>query len=117
MAKRKQKKSFNQAIKEAKTQATIKKIALDWAIAVIGTPTELARTLGETKQGVHGWQQAGAVPFRKAPAVERQTGVSRFVLQTDIPAPPGDDWKKELEEIRADIVEQRCADASALWGE
>lgn len=60
--------------------------AIDKAIKLAGSPTELARLVGVTPQVVFNWKKRG-VPAERVPAVVRATGglVPAHELRPDLP--------------------------------
>ena len=48
--------------------------ALDKAIEIVGSQSNLARALGREPQVVHNWVKRGNVPAEHCPAIERETG-------------------------------------------
>lgn len=57
--------------------------ALERAIKTAGGQAALAEKLGITQAAVALWKAAGAVPVKRAPAIEQFTGVSRHELRPD----------------------------------
>jgi DNA-binding transcriptional regulator YdaS (Cro superfamily) len=61
-------------------------IALDRAIAVVGTQTALAEALGIKSPSISEWRSRGTVPVERCPQIEEATrgAVTRYDLRPDV---------------------------------
>lgn len=58
---------------------------LDLAINTMGSQSKLARAMGRSPQVISHWhRKLGRIPAEHVPAVERVTGIPRFLLRPDL---------------------------------
>jgi len=60
------------------------KIAIESAVAIAGSQSELARRIGVRQGYVWKWLRSGRIPAERVIAVEAATGISRHELRPDI---------------------------------
>jgi len=61
--------------------------ALEKAIKVAGSQSQLSRLIGESQQNISHWLNKGKVPAEQALPIEKLTGVPRYELRPDIYPP------------------------------
>lgn len=58
---------------------------LELAITTMGSQSKLARALGKKPQIISHWhRKIGRIPAEHVPAVEKVTGIPRFLLRPDL---------------------------------
>lgn len=60
------------------------KIAIESAVAIAGSQSELARRIGVRQGYVWKWLRSGRIPAERVIAIEAATGISRHELRPDI---------------------------------